>query len=56
MSDYEKVLEYLRQRCLEVRGEWNGDEPGQLEDDANTATELLKLLDEVDQLVKKLDI
>jgi len=56
MSDYEKVLEYIRHRCLEVRGEWDGDEPGQLEYNAHTATELLKLLEEVDKLVKELDI
>lgn len=56
MTDYEKVLEYLRQRCKEVRGEWNGDESGQLEDEANKATELLELLKEVDDLVKELDL
>lgn len=56
MSDYEKVLEYLRKRCKEIRGEWNGDEPGQQEDRAHQATELLELLAEVDTLVKELDV
>jgi hypothetical protein len=56
MTDYEKVLEYLRQRCLEVRGEWDGDESGKREDQANAAEELLKLLLEVDSLVRELDL
>ena len=56
MSDYEKVMQFLRQRCKQVRGEWNGDEPGQQEDNAHAATELLELLDEVDKLVKELDL
>ena len=56
MSDYEKVLEYLRQRCEEIRGEWNGDESGKQEDQSNAAEELLRLLEEVDQLVSELDL
>ena len=48
MSDYEKVLAYLRQRCEEVRGEWNGDEPGKQEDNAHLATHLLELLQQAD--------
>lgn len=56
MSDYEKVLAYLRQRCEEVRGQWNGDEPGKQEDEANLATHLLELLEEVDSAVKELDL
>lgn len=56
LSDYEKVLQFLRQRCEEVQGEWNGDESGQLEDESNKATELLELLEEVDTLVRDLDL
>ena len=55
-SDYEKVMQHLRKRCDEVMGEWNGDESGKQEDDANTAYELLHLLYEVDELVKELDV
>lgn len=55
MSDYEKVLEYLRTECFKIRGVWNGDEPGEQEDRAHLATHLLELLDEVDLAVKELD-
>ena len=37
MSDYEKVLEHIRNRCNEIKGEWNGDEPGKQEDAAMAA-------------------
>lgn len=56
MGDYERVLEHLRKRCKEVRGEWNGDEPGEQEDHAHLATHLLELLEEVDLAVKELDL
>jgi hypothetical protein len=56
MSDYEKVMEYLRTRCDEIMGEWDGDFPGQQEDNAHNARELLELLNNVDELVKELDI
>lgn len=56
MSDYEKVMEHIKKRCNEIMGEWNGDESGQQEDDSMAAEELLGLLDEVDKLVKELDI
>lgn len=32
MTDYEKVMLYLRTRCYETRAEWSGDEPGEKED------------------------
>lgn len=56
MSDYEKVMIHLRARCDEIMGEWNGDEPGEQEDRAEGAEELKELLDDVDKLVKELDI
>ena len=56
MSDYEKVIEHIRNRCNEIKGEWNGDEPGKQEDSAMAADELLEKLEEVDQLMKELDI
>ena len=56
MTDYEKVLDHLRYRCEETKGEWNGDESGTQEDKANTADELLELLIKVDKLVKELDL
>ena len=56
MSDYEKVLEHIRNRCNEIKGEWNGDESGKQEDVAMAADELLEKLEEVDALVKELDI
>jgi len=56
MSDYEKVIVFLRQRCHEVRGEWNGDDAGQQEDNAHLATHLLELLEEVELAVKELDL
>ena len=56
MSDYEKVIEHIRNRCNEIKGEWNGDEPGKQEDAAMAADELLEKLEEVDQLMKELDI
>lgn len=56
MTDYQKVMLHLRTRCYETRAEWNGDEPGEKEDRANAATELLEQLDAVDKLVKELDL
>lgn len=56
MSDYEKVLNYIRRRCEDIRGEWDGDSAGEQEDNASSASELLELLAEVDRLVKELDI
>ena len=56
MSDYEKVLEHIRNRCNEIQGEWNGDEPGEQEDRARAAQELLETLVGVDELMKELDI
>lgn len=56
MTDYEKVVAYLRQECEQIRGEWNGDEAGKQEYRADQATELLELLDKVDELMKELDI
>lgn len=56
MSDYEKVMRHLRTRCNEISGEWNGDESGKQEDRAHAADELLELLENVDSIVKELDI
>lgn len=56
MSDYEKVMQHLRNRCNEISGEWNGDESGKQEDRASAADELLELLENVDLIVKELDI
>lgn len=56
MSDYEKVLAYLREQAKAVQGQWNGDESGEQENRASAADELLELLDEVDALVKELDL
>lgn len=28
MTDYEKVMLYLHDRCNEIESQWNGDEPG----------------------------
>ena len=46
-------LKKLIAQCEEIQGRWNGDEPGQQEDDANDCREiaektqeLLKLLNE----------
>ena len=56
MSDYEKVVEHIRNRCNEIKGEWNGDESGKQEDTAMAADELLEKLNEVNELMKELDI
>lgn len=56
MSEYETVLAYLRERCVEVRGQWNGDEAGYQEHRADMSAELLELLDQIDVLVKDLDL
>ena len=56
MSDYEKVIEHIRNRCNKIKGEWNGDEPGKQEYAAMAADELLEKIDEVDVLMKELDI
>lgn len=56
MTDYEKTLEHIRTRCEEIKGEWDGEEIGTKEYNAESADELLELLKEVDGLVKELDI
>lgn len=56
MTDYEKVMQFLREQAEEVRAKWDGDSTGREEDEADKATHLLELLDEVDALVKELDL
>lgn len=56
MSDYERVIKYLRDEAIRIRGEWNGDDAGVMEDRAYAASELLELLAEVDERVEELDI
>ena len=56
MSDFEKVLDYLRKCAREIQGDWNGDEAGKQELRAESATELLELLEQVETIVKDLDI
>ncbi len=56
MSEYEKVIQHLNRECEIIRGEWNGDNSGKLEDRATAAEELQELLSEVDEIVKELDL
>lgn len=56
MSDYEKVMQHLNRECETIRGEWNGDDSGKLEDRAAAAEELQELLSKVDEIVKELDL
>jgi len=56
VSDYEKVVAYLRQRCDEIMGEWDGDNPGSDELRTGFAQDTLELLERLDELVKELDL
>lgn len=55
MSDYKKVMAHLREQCEEIKGEWDGDQPGVKEERAQAADELLKATHTVDLLVKELE-
>jgi hypothetical protein len=43
----------LKKTLKDIQGEWNGDEPGELEDRAHIAREANELIDE---LIKKLEL
>jgi len=38
-----------------ISGEWNGDEPGSLEDRANCANEIIEKLNEAKQLIAEME-
>lgn len=49
------TLDAIKQEMDEVAGLWNGDESGKLEEDAQTAKEVLDKVAEIEELLKSLD-
>ena len=48
-------LSYIIQDAIKVSGEWNGDEPGSLEDRAHCADEIVKKAEELRELIESLE-
>jgi len=51
----EKSLLELRREMQEIRGQWNGDDPGRAEDRAMTATDIVERIGEIEKLLADLD-
>lgn len=51
----EKSLLELRREMQEIRGQWNGDNPGRAEDRASTAKDIVDRIDEIEKLLSDLD-
>jgi hypothetical protein len=51
MSNYILTLDFIKKHCEEVAGQWNGDESGKQEEDAQTANEVLKKVQEIEELL-----
>jgi len=49
------TLDYIKQEMDEVAGQWNGDESGKQEEDAQIAKEVLEKVAEIEELLKQLD-
>jgi hypothetical protein len=50
----EKYINEVKAICDEIRGAWNGDESGRLEDRANIAQDISEKCDEILELIKEL--
>lgn len=48
-------LALLKKQMEEIAGAWNGDEPGQQEDRAHQANDILEKIRELEQLLSDLD-
>jgi len=46
-----KTLRQLRKDLEEIAGHWNGDNPGQQEDDARIAIEVIEKIKEINELL-----
>lgn len=49
------TLDYIKQEMDEVAGQWNGDDSGKLEEDAQIAKEVLEKVAEIEALLTELD-
>lgn len=50
-----ETLNQLRERVLEVAGQWNGEDAGRLETKAQIANEIVEKLNEVEKLINELE-
>jgi len=51
----EKTLKDIKAEAEQVAGEWNGDEPGVLEDRANIAGDILEAVKNLEELLAELN-
>jgi hypothetical protein len=49
---YILTLDFIKQHCENVQGEWDGDNPGLAEERAQTATEILEKVKEIEELMQ----
>ena len=49
------TLDFIKQEMDEIAGAWNGDDSGKLEEDAQTAKEVLEKVAEIEELLRSLD-
>lgn len=48
-------LQAIKDEMLGIMGEWNGDESGRQEDNANIAEEVVENINKIDELLKELN-
>jgi hypothetical protein len=49
------TLDAIKKEMDEVAGQWNGDESGKQEEDAQTAIEILEHVARIEELLEQLD-
>lgn len=50
------TIGFLKQEAEKIQGEWNGEDPGKLEDRASLAEGLIELLNTAEEWAKELGI
>ncbi len=50
------TIGFIKQEAEKIQGEWNGEDPGKLEDRANLAEGLIELLNTAEEWAKELGI
>jgi hypothetical protein len=54
MTNYILTLDFIKQECLEVAGQWNGDASGSEEVRADIAKEILMKVNEIELLLPQI--
>lgn len=52
MSNYILTLDWIKDHCTEVAGEWDGKGPGKSEERADAAREVLELVSRIELILE----